>query len=190
MHPTIHSMMVSCGAPEYMLRTAPEIRRFLPSMHEKLKPITSATQTSWYQRALKQPFGAWLMVVGSKSDEDLSIAAALQIMQAAVICSLKEPQKYCRPRFWPVYGGNFDRLRQNPEFRENIGRLGMLILSNIAENSSHEKIEKVRDLVTMHRNVPCIVTVVGCDPLGFASEKLHMKPDRVLHLGRKKAVSI
>jgi hypothetical protein len=49
----------------------------------------------------------------------------------------------------------------------------MLILSNLAENSTSVKIEKARDLIERFPNIPRIVVCCGEDPMSFASTKLY-----------------
>jgi hypothetical protein len=67
----------------------------------------------------------------------------------------------------PVYGG-FD----NPLIKKEVEPT-MLILSNLAENSTNAKIEKARDLLERFPNIPRIVVCVGEDPISFASTKLY-----------------
>jgi hypothetical protein len=187
--PTARAMMVARGAPERSLRGVVDLankRMVVPSMHaSRQQPITATVQMRQYSKSFEDPSGSWLMVVGSRDDEDSTIVAALGLMLRATIKSVTAPTKYHRPFFWRVFGGNYDKIRQNEEYRTSISKVGMLLLSNIAANSSPEKIEKARDLLAIYSDIPRVVTVVGCDPLVFALDHLYMRPDRVLHLGRR-----
>ena len=68
----------------------------------------------------------------------------------------------------PVFGG-FD----NPLLRKDVEPT-MLILSNLAENSTSVKLEKARDLIERFPNIPRIVVCCGEDPISFASTKLYV----------------
>lgn len=148
-------------------------------------PVSAQVQIRQYDDAWKNPRGSWLMVIGSIHDEDLAITAALGLMWQSTIKSAVDPRRFDRPFFWRVFGGSYDKLRQSEDFRVSIAKVGMLVLSNVAINSSPEKIEKIRDILSLYSEIPRIVTVVGCDPLTLAVDSLHMNPDRVLYLNRK-----
>ena len=180
--------MVARGAPKHFMRFSLDVnvRVILPALHDKRKVITPTAQYKQYQRCYDAgPGESWWLIIGSKENEDLTVVAALGLMHQATIRSAKAPQTYPRPYLWRLLGGSYDALRQNEGIRSGIGSIGMLILTNLAANSSNEKIEKCRDLLALYSDIPRVVTVAGCDPLEFAISKLHMAPTRVLHLGHK-----
>ena len=125
------------------------------------------------------------MVIGSYGDEDMATVAALGLMFKATVKNAESPSTYSRPFFWRLFGGNYDKLRSSDEFRNSIGSIGLLVLNNLAENSTVEKIEKARDLCTLYADIPRVVVVAGIDPMVFSIEKLHLTPQRVLFVGRK-----
>lgn len=182
--------MVSRGAPKFAMRFSLSIdnTNVLASSHERRKVVPPAVQLSKYQRSWDNPHGSWWMVIGSDFNEDMAITAALGLMMRSTIRHAGNPGVHHRPFCWPLYGGSWDRLRDREEFRSGVGGIGMLLLTNLAENSSREKIEKCRDLLNMYSDVPRVVTVAGSDPLKFAIEQLHASPTRVLHLGYRRRI--
>jgi len=182
-------MMVARGASKSMFRINISLddSTVIDSKHEK-RIVPSATQLSKFKRSWDNPSGSWLLIIGSDIDEDYSMVAAIGLMWQSTIKHAQNPLSYPRPFLWRLFGGNYDRLRQNDEFRTGIGNIGLLIMSNLAENSTLDKIEKCRDLIAMYSDIPKVVVVAGCDPLVFSTEKLHINPTRVLYLGRKRQV--
>jgi hypothetical protein len=160
----------------------------LPAKHERRRSVISSVQLAQYQRSWDNPSGSWFLVIGSDADEDMAVTAALGLMLRSTIRYAENPAAYDRPFYWPLYGGNWDRLRDREEFRSGVNGIGMLVLTNLAENSSREKIERARDLLCMYSDVPRVLTVAGTDPLLFAIDQLHMTPSRVLYLGRRRRV--
>ena len=85
--------------------------------------------------------------------------------------ALAHKQKYAHRAdiHWePVFGG-FD----NPMLRKEIEPT-MLILSNLAENSTNVKLEKAKDLIEKYPNIPRVVVCSGEDPISFAATKLYV----------------
>lgn len=70
---------------------------------------------------------------------------------------------------WEAVFGGFD----NPLLKRDINPPTMLILSNLAENSTNVKIEKARDLIERWPNIPRVVVCSGEDPVSFASTKIY-----------------
>jgi hypothetical protein len=182
-------MLISRGANKQQFRFSlilDEVN-ILPTFHER-RSIPITTQLSKFKRSWNNPTGSWFMIIGSEMDEDLCMTAATGLMWRSIVKHAENAYKHSRPYHWRLFGGNYDRLRQNDEFKSIIGGIGLLMLSNLAENSTIEKIEKCRDLIAMYPDIPKVVVVAGCNPLAFSIEKLHMNPNRVLHIGRKKQV--
>ena len=186
--PQALTLMVSRGAPRYVLRYGTiEVgeHMLLPATHPSRRPITPQQQMSSLRRSIEAPTsGSWWMVVGTDHDEDLAMSVALGIMLRATIKNAESPSTCQRPLMWPLYGGTYDRLRDREDYRSGVGTVGLLILTNLAENSTREKLEKARDLLSMYASVPRILVVSGSDPLAFALDHLHSTPTRVLNLRR------
>lgn len=185
-HPRAANLMVSRGAPKAALLRAPfdlDSSNVKPALHSTCKPIAPMVQIRDFIAWQEAPTsGARWMVIGSQFDEDMAMSAALDVMLRATILHAENSLSQ-RPFLWPLYGG-YNKLRNRDEFREGIGGIGLLILTNIAVNSTREKIESCRDLLHMFSKVPRIVVLAGGDPLQFALDELHARPNRVLHIGR------
>lgn len=179
-------MMISRGAGKSIFRSNLVLdSSIVLDANSERRSVPIATQLSKYEKSWATPLGSWLLVIGSDIDEDYSLTAAMGLMWQATIKHAQNPQSYARPYLWRLFGGSYDRLRQNDEFRSVIGNIGLLIMTNMAENATLDKIEKCRDLISIYDNIPKVVIVSGCDPLKFSTEKLYINPTRVLYLGRK-----
>lgn len=156
---------------------------------ERSKPriIHRRDQNEMLETTLKHPLkGSYLYLMGTDSNESRMQSVALTIFREAYRQHLNDPLSFPVAPYWhPVYGGFEDKLRDDKNFREGVGHVSMLILDNVAVNSTASKVEKVRDLVRMYEEVPRIVLVSGMNPMEFASKTLHMRPHRVLYLGEQ-----
>lgn len=182
----IKSLMIARGAPQHMLRHSlkVELTDLSSARHERYVPIQPRQQMMHLEKTMEKPTGSWWLAIGSLDDDVKAREVALGIMQQSTLHSVTDVQ-YARPLWWPIYGGRYDKLRDDEAFRSSIGRVGMLILTNVAENSTHEKIEKCVDLLHMYSSIPRIVVIDGLDPLEFSTSRLHRRPDRVLFLHRR-----
>lgn len=68
----------------------------------------------------------------------------------------------------PLFGGF-----ENSLIRKDVEPT-MIIISNLAENSTTVKLEKARDIIERFPNVPRVVVCCGEDPISFASTKLYV----------------
>jgi hypothetical protein len=155
----------------------------LPALHSKRAPVTPDVQFATLQRILRSPQDVSWLVIGTTADETLAYNVALGIMLHCMLQSVQHPERIAQPLMWTLYGGPYDRLRDKEDVRVGIGNVGMLLLTNLAENSTREKLEKARDLLAMFSNIPRVLLVAGADPLTFALDQLHATPSQVLHLG-------
>ena len=181
------SLMLGRGAPKHLLRGKLEIseKSLQNCNHPAFRLLSPATQMGMLARTIANPlYGSYFMVIGTDHDEDLAEMVALAIMQSATNRSIASPETSARPLYSAIYGGNYDRLRQDPGYRSSIGQIGLLILTNMAINSTPPKIEVARDLLHMYASIPRILVVSGADPLAFAIDTLYRKPSRVLRLSR------
>lgn len=82
------------------------------------------------------------------------------------------------PLWHNVYGGYKDPLRDE----NTINNINLLIVDNIAKNSTDVKLEKARDLLEKYDNIPRIVIATGLDPFSLIREKLYVDSRRMLYL--------
>jgi hypothetical protein len=183
--PELLGLMTARGAPRYLMRNRMVISESdLSSANaEGYKPIMPRMQLAYLRKSIERPgYGSWLMVIGSAGEDARARIAALAVMQSAMLASLSGSD---RPLWWPVYGGRWDKLRDDEPWRTSLGRVGLLVISNVAENSTPDKIEKVVDLLHMYSNIPRVLIVDGVDPLEFAASRLYRRPSRVVYVRRR-----
>jgi len=189
----MHGLLASRGAPKHLLsRDAVVPASVLETCtHKRYKAVSPKDQMEGFVRCLQNPTsGPYWLVIGSRDDDDSAQQCALGVMLAAMRQHLEKPYAIGRPLYHSVYGGvnsfggTFDRLRDSETYRGHVGRIGLLVLANVVANSTREKLEKVRDLLHMYETLPRVLVVSGEDPLAFAVEALHMRPSRVLFLGK------
>lgn len=128
-------------------------------------------------KSTSKPF----LFIGGRSYDYIPLQFALNIVSDLV-------QKQGKEFYWhSVYGNPTDELRDNKEMFNKIKGSSLLVLSNIAVNSTAMKIEKVRDLLNMYSSIPRIVCVGGMDPnqkidpVSWTKHNLHVKPDYFLY---------
>lgn len=79
---------------------------------------------------------------------------------------------------WEAVFGGFE----NALLRKDI-EPSMLIISNLAENSTAVKIEKTKDLLERWPNIPRVVVCSGEDPISFAATKLYVPCHGLAYFG-------
>jgi hypothetical protein len=77
---------------------------------------------------------------------------------------------------WNVqYGGYENKLLKDYSGIDSSYEPSILILSNLAVNSTQQKLEKARDLLQRFSGVPRIVVAAGEDPISFLSSRLYVE---------------
>lgn len=91
--------------------------------------------------------------------------------------------EHSREFLWhSVYGGFNDELRDDRvKADERLKKCSLLIISNLAENSTAIKVEKTRDLLTRYSHINRVVVTAGVSPVEYAKNVLHVKPDAMIH---------
>lgn len=184
------SLMQARGVPNYALfdgyprHYASLVTRVEVQGENGVKTIKPATQIEMFEDTIDSPYSRnYLYVMSSDVSESLSSQLALFIFKQAMDINRGKSRK----PYWHVLDGSTkDKLRDDINYRETqVGNPSLLILSNVAVNSTTMKIEKLRDLLVQYSGVPRIVIASGCDPLRFCSEFLYVRPNKVLYFGRK-----
>lgn len=117
----------------------------------------------------KKPIDAPLLLIASRSYDFVAMQYALQIVANLT-------SEVGKPFYWHMlYGNPRDKLRDEDHKLERDCRL--LVISNLAENSTAMKVEKARDLLDKFSHIPRILTVGGIDPVLYSRNVLHIKPD-------------
>jgi len=190
---TVKRLATSRRFPSQVLKSTLDITEkhglipCIATVEGKKTSIGIADQIKGILETLTNPFkNGYLFVIGVNDVESRALTLAGAIFMEAVRHSYESRNSVVLPLWHWVQGGHWDRIRDNRN-SENITNFSMLCLANIAENSTPEKLEKVRDLLWLHNHLPRIVVVAGGDPLTFCVNKLYMRPHRIAYLGSRKA---
>jgi hypothetical protein len=148
------------------------------------KSISVKRQVAMLHSVMEHPLRGHPIIGISSFPSDLRAKMlAVNIMSRAIdVQSSASSGKSLRreyPLWHKVYGGFKDRIRDEGL----VERPSMLILSNIDFLSTNYKIEKVRDILEMHDNIPRVVVLTGCCPVEFFATKLHLPMDMGFFLG-------
>ena len=179
------------GVPPYVLwgdypRALQQVvQRVEVQRDEGVKTYTVAKQIQAFEATIAEPLSAgYTFAVGADNNDKLSTQIALKIFHAATIATGMKANK--KPYWHVLDGSTKDRLRDDQTFQEiHIGRINLLVISNIASNSTAMKVEKLRDLLVKYSDIPRVVVINGADPFKYFEEVLYMRPTRVMYFGRR-----
>jgi len=77
---------------------------------------------------------------------------------------------------WQImYGGYDNKLLKDYSGIDSTYEPSILILSNLAPNSTNQKFEKAKDLLERFPSIPRIVIAAGEDPISFLSTRLYVE---------------
>lgn len=164
-----HKLLVSRGVPgadfipagtkfdvvDFFISMEPD----LPSV--KNKPVSTRKQADNLRKILKNPLRhPYTIGISSYPSDSRAKYVAQTIMSAAVDAYQKDRKKFgakSLPHWHRVYGSLKDPLRDKLTPEDPC----MLIISNVHDESSSIKIEKIRDLLEMYSHIPRIVVYGG-----------------------------
>jgi hypothetical protein len=127
-------------------------------------------------RNLNKPY---LCILGGATND--TIAGQIALLVCAQVIHDNAGQKI----FWHTLTGAFkDKIRDDDVVGADAMSSSLLVISNIAQNSTNIKIEKLRDLLEIYSSKPRIVVLGGMNPMDFAQKILYTKPSCVLYSGR------
>jgi hypothetical protein len=127
-------------------------------------------------RNLTKPY---LCVLSGETND--TIAAQIALLVCARVINDNAGQKI----YWHTLTGAFkDKIRDEDVPAAEAASSHLLIISNVAKNSTNVKIEKLRDLLELYSNKPRIVVLGGMNPMDFCQSILYTKPSCVLYSGR------
>lgn len=148
------------------------------------KGISVRRQVNTLNKVFANPLrGHPVIGIGSFPSDLRARMLAVNIMDQAIAAQDEAKSGRLATRDYPlwhkVYGGLGDPLRD----RGLPDNPSMLIISNVDADSTNYKIEKVRDIIEQHPNIPRIIVVSGCDPMWFFAVKLHLPMDYGYYIG-------
>ena len=133
-----------------------------PRLENKI--IESSVQIESLEQFKANPAAPMIYVIAGNPDDSKAkyFAAYLAYLHKLKLATRADVH-------WEAIFGGFD----NSLIKKDI-EPSMLIISNLAENSTAVKIEKAKDLLERWPNIPRIVVCAGEDPISFAATKLYV----------------
>jgi hypothetical protein len=142
------------------------------------KKVTVAKQQEFMKEMLDLS-DPYLAVVSGETDDSFSSQIAL--IQCAQMMLLDSTRKF----YWHSLTGAFkDKIRDDEVLQADVYSSHLLIISNIAKNSTNVKLEKLRDICEMYSHIPKIVVLAGVNPMEFCRTQLFIKPTYALYSGQ------
>lgn len=181
----INPKVVKDVVPGYVFKHAPF--KFEPKMfvveHGKLdgRLIQASTQKESLDRFMENPSEAINYIVTGNPSDAKALYFAAYLTQVHL-------QKTKNPFvLWePVYG-SWD----NPGLKySGITEPSLIVLTNLAENSTAWKIERAKDMAARFPQVPKIFVAAGEDPISFGATKLHIPCNAIAYFGSKLVKSV
>lgn len=150
----------------------------IASEDEDAQTISQAVQQDYLVKMDKDP-KPYLAVLGGLRDDTL--AAQCGLLLCAQFLKSHPDKKF----YWHTLTGAFkDKIRDDDVLAEEVNSSGLLIISNVAKNSTNVKLEKLRDLCELYSHLPRVVILGGMNPLDFCTQILYSKPRYVVYFGR------
>jgi hypothetical protein len=185
--------LISRGVPGYDLiprsTRGVEVQDFLVKIEQDLgyaqlptKVISTTKQYRALQSVMENPLHGSYVLGISSFPSDARAKHVAQILMSRGIDAWMKHHKPGRglPLWHRVYGSFGDSLRDAKTAPE---MPSMLIISNINDASTPQKLEKVRDLLERYADIPRIVVSGGAPPCNLFASKL-FSPMRIgIYLG-------
>lgn len=139
----------------------------------------------WLENPLDQK---GLLVVNSYPSDIRAKVVAANIMLSAMAAHRESDanirSKYDSPEWHRLYGGYASKFRDN-----RVTKPRMLVLSNIIETSTGQKLEKLRDILDKYSDVPTVLAIsTKTDPISFISKTLHLPIKSAVYIGSDRMV--
>lgn len=152
----------------------------LPSVSSKI--ISAERQAGLLRSILNAPLKKpYLIGISSYPSDNRAKYLAHTIMDAAITDyesnRVKQGTK-SKPIWHRVWGNLGDKLREGPKQYPS-----MLIISNLHDESSSNKIEKVRDLLEMYSDIPRIVVAGGAPIVDLFTYRLSLPLSAGFYVG-------
>lgn len=150
----------------------------------KPKRVSKKKQQEFMGKVMEDPFYApYTCCIAGKPNDMRAKLLAAHIMMRAVEQQTNSKNLTSKQRkrlkgrglpLWHTLVGGFDNPVIGNKHNSELDHPSMLIISNVTMESTASKMEKLRDILEVHSNIPRIVVVAGTDPLTFFNTKMHM----------------
>jgi hypothetical protein len=159
---------------------------FKPKIHEDLKTKTLSADKQIKKAAalLDHPYrGSPVIAVGSYPTDLRAKVFAANVMESAFeeyVDRQNNRRRALMPYWARLYGdtgyGHISAIKEK--------KPGLLIISNVTENSSNQRLEKLRDILEYFDKIPRIVVLGGMlDPVSFFGTRLFFPVDGAIRIG-------
>lgn len=169
------------GSKSIDLDTVVNDIRWQPPDDSRLFVINKDRQLGYFNKYLKKPLDNQVMLVSS-GPSDLP---ARQLAAHMFFCALKahknSRQAEKMPPLWHrLYGGLHDSLLDRKD-----ARYSLLVVSNIVDDMTVNKAEKLRDILVAYEDIPRIVVIGTHNPLQLFRNRLHYPFTGAIHIGTR-----
>ena len=136
-----------------------------------IEPSTQYKSLDMFTADVNKP-----MIYGVGSSPDDTIA---RTFAAYLVMLHLQTTAYANVVWESLYGGFQNKLLDSEQ------RPTMLVLSNLAPNSTNQKLEKAKDLIDKFDDIPRVIVVSGLDPLSFLSTRLYVPTHGIFYHSSK-----
>ena len=151
----------------------------------KLRKVSTSRQVKNFEKMWENPlWGSYLFVISSYPTDIRAKNVALAVMAKAMdqFYRKKRENKVLIKRTPPVWHNVMSGFKDKFLDTEINVLPSMLILSNVTEDSTQLKMEKLRDLIVKYDGIPRIVITCASDPLTFMLGRIKHHCDGALYL--------
>lgn len=196
LEPDIARMLLSFGAdPMALFHADPfDIETSLMQFSTQVRGLQRKTvsverQHRWLQQMLAEPFAPYLTVINSYPTDERSKLLGANLMAHIVMAGREHKvlsKRTQKPLWIRVYNNYVDMAALRKHHPSAV------FISNITDDSTPQKLERVRDVLEMFSDIPRVVMMAGAqDPVTFCADRLRLGVSRPIQLGGKAvAVSI
>lgn len=158
--------------------------------HFKSTMVTTASQIATFEKLMTKPIkGSTLYVVSSYPTDDRAKLFGSNVMCQAIAqyktMNMKQRSGKTKPYWHHLYNGYRDKLLDG----DLQGKPSFIVISNINEQSSQLKFEKLRDIMERYSDVPILIIMGStADPTTILIERTYKRPDKAFFLTENEVV--
>lgn len=153
----------------------------------KPKTMSSKLQVSAFKNLCARPLDApyTYCISSSGTDTRAKYVASYLLYRALKVFETQRTHTNRINPHWHVLTGSYQDELRDKAARVRFGKKpALLVLTNVVSNSSDVKVEKLRDILELHSDVPRVVVITGADPITFFSQRLQYPLNGALYLGK------
>lgn len=152
----------------------------------KVRRLSVVRQIRGFKQIIENPlWGSYIYVISSFPSDLRAKNLAVAIMAKAMdqFYKKKQTNKLLLKRTAPVWHNIMGGFRDKFLEQEGAPMPSLLVLSNVTEDSTQLKIEKLRDLIVKYDGIPRIVVTTQIDPVTFMLGRVKHHCDYSLYVG-------